>query len=196
MLSSLLKKIIGDKSVKDRKEYQPYIDKARSFQEQFKSLSDDELRTKTTEFQKAGKVENKDLSINDKEALYDKIDSMTKVIDEKIEETLKEILPEAFAVVVETARRWSENGQLVVKAQDFDRDLAVKKDGITIDGDTAIWHNKWTAAGAEVTWNMVHYDVQLMGGSVLHTGKIAEMQTGEGKTLVSNASRISECDFQ
>lgn len=201
MLSSLLKKIIGDKSVKDRKEYQPYIDKARSSQEQFKSLSDDELRAKTIEFQNLvkkniqpledevaelkAKVEQKDLSINDKEALYDKIDSMTKVIDEKIEETLTTILPEAFAVVVETARRWSENGQLVVKAQEFDRDLATKKDGITIDGDTAIWHNKWTAAGAEVTWNMIHYDVQLMGGAVLHTGKIAEMQTGEGKTLVA-----------
>ncbi len=201
MLSSLLKKIIGDKSVKDRKEYQPYIDKARSFQEQFKSISDDELRAKTVGFQNLvkreiqpledevaelkAKVENKDLSITDKEALYDKIDSMTKVIDEKIEEALTSILPEAFAVVVETARRWAENGKLVVTTQDFDRELATKKDGITIDGDTATWHNKWTAAGAEITWNMVHYDVQLMGGSVLHTGKISEMQTGEGKTLVA-----------
>ena len=201
MLSGLLKKILGDKSAKDRKEYQPYIDKSRSFQEQFKSFSDDELRAKTADFRSLvkqniqpledevselkTKVESPELSINDKEALYDKIDSMTKVIDDKIEETLKEILPEAFAVVVETARRWAENGQLVVKAQDFDRDLAVKKDGITIDGDTAIWHNKWTAAGAEVIWNMVHYDVQLMGGAVLHTGKISEMQTGEGKTLVA-----------
>lgn len=201
MLSSLLKKIIGDKSVKDRKEYQPYIDKARSFQEQFKSISDDELRAKTVGFQNLvkreiqpledevaelkAKVENKDLSITDKEALYDKIDSMTKVIDEKIEEALTSILPEAFAVVVETARRWAENGKLVVTTQDFDRELATKKDGITIDGDTTTWHNKWTAAGAEITWNMVHYDVQLMGGSVLHTGKISEMQTGEGKTLVA-----------
>lgn len=201
MLSSLLKKIIGDKSVKDRKEYQPYIDKARSFQEQFKSISDDELRAKTVGFQNLVKqeiqpledevaelkvkVENKDLSITDKEALYDKIDSMTKVIDEKIEEALTSLIPEAFAVVVETARRWAENGKLVVTTQDFDRELAAKKDGITIDGDTATWHNKWTAAGAEITWNMVHYDVQLMGGAVLHTGKISEMQTGEGKTLVA-----------
>jgi preprotein translocase subunit SecA len=201
MLSSLLKKIIGDKSVKDRKEYQPYIDKARSFQEQFKTISDDELRAKTIYFQNLVKentlpleqevtelklkAEEKNLSINEKESLYDKIDSMTKVIDEKIEETLTTILPEAFAVVVETARRWAENGQLTVKAQDFDRDLAAKKDGISIDGETAIWHNTWTAAGAQITWNMVHYDVQLMGGSVLHTGKISEMQTGEGKTLVA-----------
>lgn len=201
MLSSLLKKIIGDKSVKDRKEYQPYIDKARAFQEEFKSISDDELRAKTVSFQNLvkentlpletevaelkEKVKDFNLSINDKEELYIKIDSMTKVIDDKIEETLTSILPQAFAVVVETARRWSENGQLTVTAQDFDRDLATKKDGITIDGETAIWHNTWTAAGAEIKWNMVHYDVQLMGGAVLHTGKISEMQTGEGKTLVA-----------
>lgn len=201
MLSSLLKKIIGDKSVKDRKEYQPYIDKARAFQEEFKSISDDELRAKTVSFQNLvkentlpletevaelkEKVKDFNLSINDKEELYIKIDSMTKVIDDKIEETLTSILPQAFAVVVETARRWAENGQLTVQAQDFDRELAVKKDGITIDGETAIWHNTWTAAGAEIKWNMVHYDVQLMGGAVLHTGKISEMQTGEGKTLVA-----------
>src|SRR5690606_27198933 len=201
MISGLLKKLIGDKSTKDRKEYQPYIDKARAFQEQFKSISDDELRAKTVAFQNLVKqntqpledevaqlkikAEDLNLSITEREDLYDKIDSMTKVIDEKIEETLTSILPEAFAVVVETARRWSENGQLKVLAQDFDRELATKKDGITIDGEYAIWHNKWTAAGAEITWNMVHYDVQLMGGAVLHTGKIAEMQTGEGKTLVA-----------
>lgn len=201
MLSSLLKKFIGDKSVKDRKEYQPYIDSARSAQEKFKSLSDDELRAKTVEFQNLikqqtqpleddvaelkAKTEQQDLSINEKESLYEKIDSMTKIIDEKIEETLTTILPEAFAIVVETARRWSENGKLVVTAQDFDRELATKKDGITIEGDTATWHNKWTAAGTEIVWNMVHYDVQLMGGAVLHTGKISEMQTGEGKTLVA-----------
>lgn len=201
MISNLLKKILGDKSTKDRKEYQPYIDKARGFQEQFKSLTDDELRGKTVAFKEIVlqetkpledevadlkiKAEQKELSINEKEALYEKIDSMTKVIDDKIEETLNTILPEAFAVVVETARRWSENGQLTVTAQDFDRELASKKDGITIDGDKAIWHNKWTAAGAEVVWNMAHYDVQLMGGGVLHSGKIAEMQTGEGKTLVA-----------
>jgi preprotein translocase subunit SecA len=201
MISSLLKTILGDKSTKDRKEYQPYIDKARAFQAEFKSLSDDELRAKTIEFQTLVKTntqeledevvtlrlkaEDHTLSINEKEALYEKLDSMVKTIDEKIEETLKEIMPQAFAVVVETARRWSENKQLVVTAQDFDRDLATKKDGITIDGDKAIWHNQWTAAGAEITWNMTHYDVQLMGGAVLHTGKIAEMQTGEGKTLVA-----------
>ena len=110
---------------------------------------------------------------------------MAKTIDDKIEEILEEIRPEAFAVVKETARRWVENGKLEVTAQEFDKDLAAQKDGITIDGDKAIWHNKWTAAGVDVEWNMVHYDVQLMGGSVLHKGNIAEMQTGEGKTLVA-----------
>jgi preprotein translocase subunit SecA len=201
MISNLLKAFLGDKSTKDRKEYQPYIDKSRTAQGQFKNLSDDELRTKTRGFQTKikesiqsleqevvelkEKVENPQLSISEKEAIYDKIDSMTKVIDDKIEEVLLEILPEAFAVVAETARRWADNGQLVVTTQDFDRDLATKKDGITINGDTTTWHNKWTAAGAEIEWKMAHYDVQLMGGAVLHTGKISEMQTGEGKTLVA-----------
>lgn len=201
MISDLLKKFFGDKSAKDRKEYQPIIDQANQFFTSFKSLSDDELRAKTTHFQNLVKegtqsLENElqelnqkatDLStpIHQKEELFEKIDKLSKSIDEKIEEILSSILPEAFAVVKETARRWSENGQLTVTAQDFDRELAVKKDGITIEGDKAIWHNAWTAAGADVKWNMVHYDVQLMGGAVLHRGNIAEMQTGEGKTLVA-----------
>lgn len=201
MISDLLKKFFGDKSAKDRKEYQPIIDQANQFFTSFKSLSDDELRAKTAHFQNLVKegthsLENElvelnnkatDLStpIHEKEELFEKIDKLSKSIDEKIEEILANILPEAFAVVKETARRWSENGQLTVTAQDFDRELAVKKDGITIEGEKAIWHNAWTAAGAEVKWNMVHYDVQLMGGAVLHRGNIAEMQTGEGKTLVA-----------
>lgn len=201
MLQDLLKKVFGDKTSKDRKAYQPIIDKARAFQAEFSAISDDELRAKTIEFQTRirtaiqgmedqivglkEKAEDQKLSILEKEDLYDKIDALTKDIDAKIEEELKEIMPAAFAVVVETARRWSENGKLVVTAQDFDRDLAVKKDGIIINGDTAEWLNEWTAAGAPVKWNMTHYDVQLMGGAVLHSGKISEMQTGEGKTLVA-----------
>jgi preprotein translocase subunit SecA len=201
MISELLKKIFGDKTAKDRKEYQPIIDQATVFFESFKLLSDDELRQKTAEFQQAVKNGTQSLEeekaklqaiatdiatpINQKEELFEQIDKLEKSIDEKIEEVLSILLPEAFAVVKETARRWSENGQLTVTAQDFDRELAARKDGITIQGDTAIWHNKWTAAGAEVAWNMVHYDVQLMGGAVLHRGNIAEMQTGEGKTLVA-----------
>ena len=201
MIQGILKKIFGDKSVKDRKAYQPIIDKALEFGTQFRSLSDDELRAKTAYFQNLIKegtqsLENEIQELNDKandpntvifdkEAIFEKIDKLSKSIDDKIEELLEGILAEAFAVIKETARRWAENGQLSVTAQQFDRDLAAKKDGITIDGEKAIWHNKWTAAGAEVEWKMVHYDVQLMGGAVLHRGNIAEMQTGEGKTLVA-----------
>ncbi len=201
MALNILKNIFGDKSARDRKEYQPSIDATNQFQQQFKSLSDDELRAKTSTFQakiKEGtrqlenelqelkkKAADADTPIHEKEDLFEEIDKMSKTIDEKIEEILEEILPEAFAVVKETARRWAENGKLEVTAQDFDRYLASSRDGITIEGDKAIWHNSWTAAGAKVQWNMVHYDVQLMGGGVLHRGNIAEMQTGEGKTLVA-----------
>lgn len=201
MALNIIKSLFGDKSAKDRKAYQPSIDKANEFAEQIKALSDDELRAKTAVFKKMildgtaelekeladlqEKADDVQTPIQDKESLFEKIDKMTETIDSKIEEILEVIRPEAFAVVKETARRWSENGKLEVTAQDFDRDLASKKDGITIDGDKAIWHNEWTAAGGEVKWNMVHYDVQLMGGGVLHNGNIAEMQTGEGKTLVA-----------
>ena len=201
MISGLLKKIFGDKTAKERKEYQPIIDKANEIFNSFKSISDDELRARTVFFQDKVKqyiqpLEDElaelnkiasDIStpIHEKEALFEKIDKQAKLIDDKIEEVLVEIMPEAFAVVKETARRWSENGDLTVTAQQFDRDLSVVKDGITIEGDKAIWHNKWTAAGADVQWNMIHYDVKLMGGAVLHRGNIAEMQTGEGKTLVA-----------
>ncbi len=202
MISNLLKSILGDKSSKDRKVYQPIIDKANGSYTQLQSLSDDQLRVKTAEFRKiisegTESLENElselkqkaadiNLPVHEKEDLFDQIDKQTKTIDEKIEELLEEILPEAFAVVKETARRWKENGALRVTATEMDRSLAVSRpDGITIEGDQAIWHNEWTAAGAKVKWEMVHYDVQLMGGAVLHRGNIAEMQTGEGKTLVA-----------
>jgi preprotein translocase subunit SecA len=201
MISNLLKKLFGDKSLKDQKNYQPQIDAAKSFENEFSKLSDDGLRTKTAEFKieiQEGiasledelkglnqKADDLSIPVHQKEALYEQIDSYTKKIDDKIEEILLGILPQAFALIKETSKRWAENGQLKVTASEFDRDLATRKDGITIDGDKAIWHNKWTAAGAEVSWNMIHYDVQLMGGSVLNDGKIAEMQTGEGKTLVA-----------
>jgi preprotein translocase subunit SecA len=201
MISGLLKKFFGDKSAKDQKEYQPIIDKTNAFSAEYQGLSDDELRAKTADFQmriKASiaskeeeltslkeKVADPATPIHSKEDLFDEIDKLTKSIDETIEESLAEIMPEAFAVVKETARRWSQNGELVVTATDLDRELAKVKDGIDISGDKAIWKNHWTAAGAQVQWNMVHYDVQLMGGAVLHRGNIAEMQTGEGKTLVA-----------
>ncbi len=201
MAFNIFKKILGDKSAKDRKEYQPSIDKANEFQAALRSISDDALRGKTATFkeliQKAIQPLEDELSqlkatasdistpVQDKEVLFESIDKLGKTIDEKIEEVLEEIRPEAFAVVKETARRWSENGKLEVTAQQFDKDLAASKDGIIIEGDKAIWSNTWSAAGAQTTWNMVHYDVQLMGGGVLHRGNIAEMQTGEGKTLVA-----------
>ncbi|MDG1332789.1 MAG: preprotein translocase subunit SecA [Crocinitomicaceae bacterium] len=198
---NILKKLFGDKSSKDRKQYQPGIDAANEKFAELTHLSDDEVRAKTTYFKGLVKEGTQDLEneladlkakandastpIQDKEALFEDIDNMTKKIDDRIEEILESITGEAFAVVKETARRWAENGKLEVTAQEFDHELAAKKDGITFDGDKAIWHNSWTAAGAEVSWNMVHYDVQLMGGEVLHKGNIAEMQTGEGKTLVA-----------
>ena len=120
-----------------------------------------------------------------KDAIYKEVDKLKKDRDKKIEEALDEILPEAFAVVKETARRFKENTELVSTATELDRDLSVKKDYVTINGNQSTFRNSWTAAGGQVTWNMVHYDVQLIGGVVLHQGKISEMATGEGKTLVS-----------
>ncbi|SFT76995.1 preprotein translocase subunit SecA [Lishizhenia tianjinensis] len=201
MLGGILKKLLGDKSVKDRKDYQPIIDKTNEIFVTLSSISDDELRARTISFQEqiakaTAELENEvaDLdkkandpatSVIEKESIFDRIDNLSGEIDKKIEEVLKDILPDAFATIKETARRWSANKQLVVTATDLDRELSLKSDGITIDGDKAIWANKWTAAGSEVEWNMVHYDVQLMGGAVLHNGNISEMQTGEGKTLVA-----------
>ncbi|MDG0973586.1 MAG: preprotein translocase subunit SecA [Crocinitomicaceae bacterium] len=201
MIGGILKKILGDKSNKDRKEYQPIIDNVNEYFSAYASLSDDELRQKTASFRLKIKDETASIEkeiqeleatsndpstpVDSKEALFEKIDKLKLKLDEKIEEILAEILPEAFAVVKETARRWAENGELKVTATDFDKELAAKKDGIEINGDKAIWKNKWTAAGTEVEWVMVHYDVQIMGGAVLHRGNIAEMQTGEGKTLVA-----------
>ncbi len=201
MIGDLLKKIFGDKNAKDKKLYWPYVEQTLSELEKVKSLSDQGLRDKTREFQArirtekqkledeliSLKVKAEDLNtpIEEKENLFDKIDKIEKAIDEQIETTLAAILPEAFAVVKETAFRWSNNKKLEVDAENFDRDLSLKKDGITIENDKAIWHSEWSAAGAKINWNMVHYDVQLMGGAVLHKGNIAEMQTGEGKTLVA-----------
>ena len=201
MIGELLKKIFGDKNAKDKKLYWPYVEQTLVELEKVKTLSDQGLRDKTREFQLLIRNEKQQLEdelvalkekaedvktpIEEKEVLFDKIDKLAKSIDEQIEVTLAKILPQAFAVVKETAYRWSTNGKLVVTAEQFDRDLLMKKDGITIDGDKAIWHSEWTAAGAEIKWNMVHYDVQLMGGAVLHKGNISEMQTGEGKTLVA-----------
>ena len=201
MIGNLLKKLFGDKNDKDRKLYEPFSIAANEFQQTLTSLSDDELRNKTFGFQQLISEEKQELEneiktlehkvgdsatpIEEKEELFEKIDKLTRAVDDKIEEVLMQILPEAFAVVKETAKRWVENGKLEVTALDFDKELATRKDGITITGDKAIWHNEWSVAGMKIKWNMVHYDVQLLGGAALHKGNIAEMQTGEGKTLVA-----------
>jgi preprotein translocase subunit SecA len=201
MLKGILSKIFGDKSAKDQKEFQPYVEKILQFANTVSHFSDDQLRDKTAEFKQRiseatrelnnklesiqAEADNAQTDINKKEDLYAEADTIKTQINEKIEAKLLEILPEAFAVVKETAKRWSENGKLTVRIQDFDRERAAKSDGVIIEGDKAIWRNTWTAAGTPVTWTMVHYDVQLMGGAVLHKGNIAEMQTGEGKTLVA-----------
>jgi len=201
MIGNFLKKIIGDKNSKDQTTYKPYVDSVISAYPEIQKLSDNELREQTTIFiQKISddkstleqeltdlrnQAEDIGLSIQEKTEIFEKVEKLEKEVDAKIEESLLEILPKAFSVIKETAYRWAKNGKLTVSASEFDRDLAANRDGIEIENDQAIWLNEWTAAGTKVKWDMVHYDVQLMGGAVLHKGNIAEMQTGEGKTLVA-----------
>src|SRR6187399_1016793 len=192
----------GSKSEKDVKKIQPLVGEINNHFASFQSLTNDQLRNKTTEFRQRIKahltaIDNEissankraeELQFNDllgKDAIYQEVDKLKKDRDKKIEEALNDILPEAFAVVKETARRFKENTEIVTTATQMDRDLSVEKEYVKIDGDRSIFKNSWTAAGGQVTWNMVHYDVQLIGGMVLHEGKISEMATGEGKTLVS-----------
>ncbi len=197
-LNSVLKAFVGDKKKKDLKLLQPLVDKVRSFDKEMSLLTIDELRGKTATFKnrigEARKpfedqieVLNKEIEtagIDRKEAIYKEIDQLKDEAYEASEIVLNEIQPEAFAVMRETAKRFSENTSLKVKATAFDRELSVH-DYVTLDGDDAIWSNTWDAAGKPITWDMVHYDVQLIGGAVLHQGNIAEMMTGEGKTLVA-----------
>ncbi|HEU4470847.1 MAG TPA: preprotein translocase subunit SecA [Flavisolibacter sp.] len=202
MIGFISKIFGGSKSEKDVKTILPLVTKINQNFQAYQSISNDELRNKTVVFRERIREHLKGidqqiadtnqqaeaLSFDDlvgKDAIYQQVDKLKKDRDQKIEEILKEILPEAFAVVKETARRFKENAQLVSKATALDRELSVRKNYITIDGENAVYQNSWTAGGGQVTWNMVHYDVQLIGGTVLHSGKIAEMATGEGKTLVS-----------
>lgn len=196
-----LAKIFGTKSERDIKALQPIVTQINEEYIKLSSLSNDELRAKTTEFKATiasgladidakiadlkAQAENSELSLQEKTSLYEEVDALGKERDIELEKILKEILPAAFAVVKETSRRLTENEILEVTATQFDRDLATRKSNVKIVGDKAQWANRWDAAGSEVLWNMVHYDVQLIGGMVLHSGKIAEMATGEGKTLVS-----------
>jgi preprotein translocase subunit SecA len=203
MLSALtktFKKILGSKADRDMKEVTPLLEQIKAVYPTLSSLSNDELRAKTSSFKqrindhlsdelkkisdlKESAEQEKD--IEKKEAAYAEIDKIEEGIDDKVEEVLLQILPEAFAVVKETARRFTENETVEVTASEMDKDLAANRSSITIEGDKALWSNTWKAAGADIQWDMVHYDVQLIGGIVLHSGKIAEMATGEGKTLVA-----------
>ena len=200
IINSILKAFVGDKSEKDVKAIQPLITKVKSFESALQALSHDELRAKTAQFklkiqqaraEKDAKIASlkqdaeQTQDIDAREDIYAEIDSIEKEAYEISEKVLNEILPEAFAVVKETARRFKENTSISVTASPKDRELSASKSYITIDGDHAIWANSWNAAGKAITWDMIHYDVQLIGGVVLHQGKIAEMQTGEGKTLVA-----------
>jgi len=199
-INSIIKAFVGDKSQKDVKALQPYLAKIKTFESVLTSLSNDDLRAKTTFFKekikqaraekdsKITSLKQEAESIEDidkREDIYVAIDALEKEAYEISEKTLMEILPEAFAVVKETAKRFKENTEIKVTATAKDRELSATKTYITLDGDTAIWSNSWNAAGKPITWDMIHYDVQLIGGMVLHEGKIAEMQTGEGKTLVA-----------
>ncbi|RYE25229.1 MAG: preprotein translocase subunit SecA, partial [Sphingobacteriales bacterium] len=187
---------------KDVKRIQPVVEEIKNAYSKLENLSHDELRNKTQEFrmrikehlkeidaeidkQKAAAEEHPEAELHTREAVYNEVDKLIKKRDEQIEVILEKILPEAFAVVKDAARRFKENPELVVTATDMDRALATQRDNVRIEGDKAIHKNTWQAAGNTVTWNMVHYDVQLIGGITLHEGKIAEMATGEGKTLVS-----------
>ena len=196
-----LKKILGSKSDKDLKGLHPLVDKINSEFDLLCSLSDDELRGKTELFKEQIKNNLKDtdsevqdlrikykepkISLSEKENLLNEIDNVEESQNKIIENTLSEILPQAFAVIKETARRFTENKRLEVNATDFDHEIAKIKDNVVIKGSKAIWKNEWEAAGVRIEWNMIHYDVQLIGGIVLHQGKISEMATGEGKTLVA-----------
>ncbi|MBQ5710876.1 MAG: preprotein translocase subunit SecA, partial [Alistipes sp.] len=200
--SKIIKFFFGSKADKDRKEIVPYIEKIKAIYPTISALSNDELRARSAALSKsitdfiaddeASIVKNKELlerpetSLKDKERISKDIDDTTKRIDDKIEQKLEEILPEAFAIMKDTARRFAENDTVEVTATDFDRNLAAaRQDLVTIEGDKAIYNSVWTAGGNTIKWDMVHYDVQLFGGVVLHLGKIAEMATGEGKTLVA-----------
>ena len=192
----MVSKIFGNKHEKDVTALQPIVAEINSEYEKLKALSNDALRAKTTEFK--GRIKEyttsideeitsldervrneEELDLEEKEAIYNEIDKLKKERDKKLEDALSEILPEAFAVMKETAYRFTNHTDIVATATDLDRTLAVTKPNIIIKGDEVIYKNEWLAAGQAIKWDMVHYDVQLIGGHVLHSGKIAEMKTGE-----------------
>ena len=191
--TDVFKKIFGSKADRDMKAIRPTLNKVLDAYKEIDRLSDDELRDRCQELK--DKIQaaiaadeariaqiredlEKDIPLNQKEALATEQDKLVKKVDEIIEKVLDEILPEAFAIMKSTARRFAQNPVIRVKATQFDRDLSTSKEFVEIDGDYAVWQNHWMAGGNEVTWDMIHYDVQLIGGIVLHQGKIAEMATG------------------
>ena len=198
--TDVFKKIFGTKADRDMKAIKPMLDKVLEAYKSIDQLTDDELRDRCqalkdkiqaaiasdeTRIAQIKEELSQEIPLSQKEALATESDKLVKRVDETIEKVLDEILPEAFAIMKSTARRFKENPVIKVKATDFDRNLSATKEFVTIDGDYALWQNHWMAGGNEMTWDMVHYDVQLIGGIVLHQGKIAEMATGEGKTLVA-----------
>ena len=199
ILNSVIKIFVGDKQQKDLKILQPIVEKVTAFNSSLSELTNDELRAKTAEFKQriaertntfsdqiiALEKEAKEAEIDRQEAIFSEIDNLKNDAYEASEEVLNEIMPEAFAVVKETAKRFVNNEEIEVTATPFDRELSANREHVVLEGDKAFWQHSWDAAGKPVTWDMIHYDVQLIGGSVLHQGKIAEMMTGEGKTLVS-----------
>ncbi|MDD2595081.1 MAG: preprotein translocase subunit SecA [Bacteroidales bacterium] len=199
--SNVLKKMFGSKADRDLKQLTPILNAILASYERIDKLSDDDLRAETDkikakitaftaedEAQVAAikvQLEDAEIEVKEKEKLATDLDHLVKKIDEKIEQILNEVLPDVFAIMKSTARRFYENPTIKVRATQFDRDLSTTKDFVTVDGDYAIWKNSWMAGGNMITWDMIHYDVQLIGGIVLHSGKISEMATGEGKTLVA-----------
>jgi len=200
-VGKVLGKFLGNKSDRDMRDVVPYVDKIKAAYEPLPELSNDQLRERSAALKKRvvdyvaaekselealkSKAEDPEVDVSEKEAIYKQIDKLDEEIDEKYEVVLNEILPEAFAVVKDTARRFKENEEVEVSALEYDRTLAASRESVEIKGERAIWQNRWMAGGNEVIWDMVHYDVQLIGGVALHSGKIAEMATGEGKTLVA-----------
>ena len=200
-VNKIIGKFLGNKADRDMREVTPYLEKIKKEYTPLLELSNDQLRErsaalklKVAEFVAEDKArlgemklraEDPEVDVSEKEALYKEIDTLDEQIDDKFEVVLDEILPEAFAVIKETARRFKEHEEIEVTALDYDRTLAASRESVEIKGNRAIWQNKWMAGGNEITWDMVHYDVQLIGGVALHSGKIAEMATGEGKTLVA-----------
>ena len=198
--NEFISKVFGNKATRDMKEIQLWVNKVKEVYPEIQKLTNDELRAKTEELKKYIKdsaleetqkiadlkatIEETD--IEKREPIFNQIDKLEKEVLEKYEKALNDVLPTAFSIVKDTARRFAESEEIEVTATDMDRNLAAQgRDFVRVEGDKAIWKNHWVAGGNEITWNMVHYDVQLFGGVVLHQGKIAEMATGEGKTLVA-----------